>query len=71
MKQTWRKQHVRLYRGSKTIDRSHTSSVENIDQYDGSQNSSTWTNTPNLPDNAQEIYGIAYNNYELSKEQNY
>ena len=68
-KQTWRIQHVldvRLYRGSKNIDRLLTSPVENMDQYDGSQKFSTVYSpglvVSNLPDNALEIHGIAYNN---------
>ena len=68
-KQTWRIQHVldvRLYRGSKNIDRLLTSPVENMDQYNGSQKFSTVYSpglmVSNLPDNALEIHGIAYNN---------
>ena len=66
---------VRLNPGSKNFDRSPTSPVLNMDQYDGSQNFST-VHSPglmvsNLPDNALESHGIAYNNHELSEEQNY
>ena len=44
-----------------------TSPMENMDQYDGSPVFSQYT----ILDNALEIHGIAYNNHELSKEQNY